>query len=147
MYRGQTGISHWWNITHDRECTGDRQEYHTDGTLHMKRNVKLTKQLKGERWISTLVITHRQTDRQTPQIVDSRAALFAAKKDKLFDTQHFVGSIWWLSSFWLGLDSSRFLSCIRTTRWENYFILLAPTGAQCVTMFVHPSVRLSRTKC
>ena len=51
MYSGLTGISHWWNITHDsectgtdityvKECTGDRQGYHTDGTLHMIGNVQ-----------------------------------------------------------------------------------------------------------
>ena len=50
MYRRQTGISHWQNITYDmectrdrpyvKECTGDRQEYHTDGTLHMVGNVQ-----------------------------------------------------------------------------------------------------------
>ena len=42
MYRGQTGISHRRNITHEWECTGDRQEYHTDGTLHMSENVQGT---------------------------------------------------------------------------------------------------------
>ena len=33
--KGQTGISHSRNITHIKECTGDRQEYPTDETLHM----------------------------------------------------------------------------------------------------------------
>ena len=42
VYRGQTGISHWRNITYDMECTGDRQEYHTDGSLHMIWNVQGT---------------------------------------------------------------------------------------------------------
>ena len=40
MYRGQTGILHWWNITYDMECTGDRQEYHTDKTKSSWNSLK-----------------------------------------------------------------------------------------------------------
>ena len=58
MYRGQTGISQWRNLTH-KECTGDRQEYHTD------RN------------FTSGHFTHTHTP---SQIVAYWAAPFAAKK-------------------------------------------------------------------
>ena len=63
-----------------------RGKYRTEITS--ERNVQgQTLQVRGmykpfKRWKVNLNFgDNRQTDRQTPQIVDSRAALFAAKKE------------------------------------------------------------------
>ena len=75
MYRGQTGISHWWNITHNKKCTGDRH-YNTH-------------ELKFHKWP---LQTHTHTDGQS-QIVAYRAATFAAKK--VPKSVHYFRSYWW----------------------------------------------------
>ena len=83
MYRGQTGISHWRNITHNKECTGDRH-YNTS-------------EWKFHKW-------PLQTNTQS-QIVAYWAAIFAAKK-LAYSSMSFLRSsnIWatcvCLLSFW-----------------------------------------------
>ena len=69
------------------ECTGDRQEYHTDGTLHIIRNVQGTDIIIYIYEISQVAITNTHTDGQS-QIVAYWAATFAAKN--LYNFQHLL---------------------------------------------------------
>ena len=75
MCRGLTGISHWWNINHVMECTGDRQnitltehytdrqEYHTDRILQNNKEFQLW-------WEQNDRMTpHRMTKRESQAII------------------------------------------------------------------------------